>query len=168
MQVEIVFFAPVVDSTIGKFILKVVNSSKQMIMSADEATAAFITGWIFPKVQELARSQVRNESPTEAATSESIPTPLAKFNFPPSETADIPDKVKWNPTKHEWTLNLKKRKEFHSMPLLKVDPSLEAAMYEQEKLAAYRSAISAWNSLDGSSRPNIPEPWLLSEPAASC
>ena len=136
--------------------MQCMNVGTRMVLKLDSATAKFISAWVIPLVRELARSQAQSPSSPETVASESTDT-FASFQFCASPTPNIRDKVQWNPMKHCWEILVKKPKGA-LRGRFRVDPELSAALYDEEKVAAYRRAVEAWDSVDGSTRHRISSP----------
>ena len=142
---------------IGGHSVTCLNNATRMVLRLDNATAKFISDWVVPFVTKVALCQALPLSPSNAVAGGT----LANFQLIASATPNLRDKVQWNPSKHLWEVVVKK---FTSGPaldstLFHVDPSLSPTRYEEEKKAAYRRAIAAWNERDGTKRNRIP--WIL-------
>jgi len=147
-------FLATMEINIGGFNVQCMNYAPRMVLKLDLATAKFISAWVIPLMRELARSQVQSPSSPETVASKSMDA-FGGFQFCASPTPHIRDKVQWNPMKHSWEILVKKAKV--ALPgQFRVDPDLSAALYDEEKVAVYRRAVEAWNSMDGSARHRIP------------
>ena len=147
---------PEVIVQIGGFELVCLNHGSRIALKLCEGTVEFIAAWVVPVLRELARSQDSQPCEATTATQSDSSTPQG-FHFCASSTPNHRDKVHWNPYKHSWEVLLKKAKAPMNEKFV-VDPHLEAAPYDEQKLARYVAAIATWNRLDGSSRHRIHSP----------
>ena len=154
---------------IGPYKVLCLNSKRQVALSLDKSTKDFITGWILPLIKlldqglqkrdELAKAQaVATPDGLASAPGEPIVTVPPGFVFSTCHTPAVRDKVVWVPQNHGWRIEAKKpRGEAQQEKFFGVNQNLVGNLYEEEKIHAYRRAITAWNQLDGSSRQRIYE-----------
>ena len=138
---------------IGGHSVTCLNNASRMVLKLDNATAKFISDWVVPFVTKVALCQALPLAPSNAVADGT----LANFQLIASATPNLRDKVQWNPSNHIWEVVVKKPKSGHALDssAFHVDPKLSPAAYEEEKTEAYRRAIMAWNSVDGSNRHRI-------------
>ena len=147
-------FGAVLDARIGGRQVRCLNHTTRMVLELDATTEEFITAWMVPLVRVLARQQDLPATVPPCVAPESS-AQVAGFHFTASMTPNVRDKLCWNPLAHAWNLLLAKPKGAPTESFA-VDASLPPKEFEEEKRAAYRRAIEAWNKLDGSSRLRIP------------
>jgi hypothetical protein len=121
-----------------------------MVLKLEAPTAQFISAWVVPLVREMALSQAQVPN-TKAPLSQNPQIQLERFRLCASQTPNIRNKVVWNPLQHTWIITVKKA----TGPLTGsycVDQKLKPEEYEKKKVDTYKSAMEAWNSVDGSTR----------------
>jgi len=158
----------VVQIDIGAFKVLCLNNKRQVALSLDKSTKDFITGWILPLIKFLDQGlQKRDElakahavaTPDELASAPGEPiVTVPGFVFSTCHTPAVRDKVVWMPQHHGWRIFPKNPSgEAQQEKFFAVNQNQAAKFYEEEKIIAYRRAITAWNQLDGSTRQRIYE-----------
>jgi hypothetical protein len=156
-------FCPVAQILIGKFKVLCLNNKRQVALKVDEATTAFIEGWMLPLIKSFVDNpdEVDTSHPETASDEPAVTVP--GFSFSSCFTPNLRDKVVWRPEQHAWKLYIKhdktdkdKRMTPGEISDFTVNSEVPADTYEKEKIAAYWRAIAAWNKLDCSTRHRIP------------
>ena len=156
-------FCPVAQILIGKFNVLCLNNKRQVALKVDEATTAFIEGWMLPLIKTFVDNpdEVDTSHPEIASDEPAVTVP--GFSFSSCFTPNLRDKVVWLPEQHAWKLHIKHAKSANvqimtpeEMSDFIVNSEHSAETYDTEKIAAYWRAIKAWNRLDGSTRHRIP------------
>ena len=151
-------FCPVVDIEIGGFPVLCVNHKNYIAFKVDDATVAFILGWMLPLVKGIMDKPHQVAKPRELTshptTTSSKP---AGFVFNSCYTPNVRDKVAWVPEKNAWQLYVKHPTDDSETRQFVVNPDQPSDQYEQQKTDAYCRAVNAWNRLDGTKRHRIPE-----------
>ena len=139
------------DVILGEYPLTIVNTSTKCLLKCDENTKKFVRMWLTPLVKVVALSQDSSNDSQDGSQDATVQ--LAPFHMSVNATPNVREKVSWEPLNHMWKLILNMPKA--APPKFHVDPRLDAAAYDQEKVKLYWQAIDTWNALDGSKRHRI-------------
>lgn len=154
---------------VGSFPLTCVNTSKLMLLAADEKTAVFIMGYVVPMVKQIV-NQCKDVGADSDEISEKSAAPkptAAAFQMPQSPMPNIRGKVNWNVLKHHWQLTPHKSETTPPGPF-RVNSHAPKDVYDKQKWELYCTAIDTWNSRDIKGRQKIPEPFLFGPRPGAC
>jgi len=158
-------FCPVVQILIGEFNVLCLNNKRQVALKVDEATTAFIEGWMLPLIKSFVDNPDEVDKPSEFTShpetaSGNLAGTVQGFSFSSCFTPNLRDKVVWCPEQHSWKVYVKHATPGSFTPEemrdFVVDSEQPAETYDKDKIAAYWRAITAWNRVDGSKRHRIP------------
>ena len=149
----------IIEVEIAEHPLVVANTTKRMLVRLDNATQNFITSIMIPALELQVEQKPEVPTTTEVDSSSDTKSKTA-FQLDVSFTPNLRDKVMWSVTQHAWKVLLKKPTE-EARVCWGVDPRLNAADYEEQKMAMYWDACREWNRCDGTKRHDIPLPSVV-------
>ena len=142
--------AAVTKVTIDEHTIRCFRYDKKIGIVVDKATYDFVAEYVVP----LVRGVAQNLKKSPASGGGLAPrTPPALFNFKPSPTPSIKDRVIWEPMAYAWSVLTKDVEKKSRVDRLTVDR--DPKLFAQSKIKKYREAVELWNSLDKSSRTRI-------------
>jgi hypothetical protein len=145
--------------TIGEYTVECMNTQKQIVLSVNDDTVAFIRHWLLPLALKYATDvrpimnmvRTKSQSSFEQTDSQTSEESKAKNLVPKWQ-----HKVIWCPSKMAWLVKAKNvAKNMKHVKEFPVDTALRGTDWRQARLSQFRLAVAEWNNSDASKRERI-------------
>jgi hypothetical protein len=140
--------------TIGEHTVECMNTQKQIVLSVNDDTVAFIRHWLLPLALKYATDvrpimnmvRTKSQSSFEQTDSQTSEESKAKNLVPKWQ-----HKVIWCPSKMAWLVKAKNvAKNIKHVKEFPVDTALRGTDFCQVRASQFRLAVAEWNNSDGS------------------